>query len=104
MSGVSAGRQDARARGKRWVGRKAPVSALEQDLCSQTPKEVVNKNGAAEECLGVVNESHLLQGEAQHVGTLLQNRCNLKDSFPLDLPVSDLPQLVTKYRDGNSWT
>lgn len=88
MCRVGAGRQDAGAGGERWVGREAPISALQQDLCSQTPEEVVDENGASEERLGVVDESHLLQGEAQHVGTLLQNRCNLKDSIPLALPGS----------------
>lgn len=85
VGGVSAGWEDARASGECWVWWEAPVSALEQDLSSQTPKEVVNKNRASEEGLGVVNEPHLLQGETQHVGTLLQNWCNLGDSIPLDL-------------------
>lgn len=76
MSRVCVGRQDAGAGGKCWVGREAPVSALEQNLSSQTPEEVVDKDGASEKGLGVVNESHLLQGESQHMGTLLQNWCH----------------------------
>lgn len=74
--GSSAGRQDAGAGGERRVGRKAPVGALKQDLSSKTPEEVVDEDGAPEERLGVVDEAHLLQREAQHMGTLLQYRCN----------------------------
>lgn len=85
MCGVSAGWRDAGAGRKCRVGWEAPLSALEQDLSSQAPKEVVNEDGASEEGLGVVDEPHLLQGEAQHMGTLLQNWCNLKDNSPLDL-------------------
>ncbi len=81
MSRVSARWRDARAAGKCWVWGEAPVSALEQDLGPQAPKEVVNKDGAPEEGLRVVNESHFLQGEAQHMGALLQNWCNLKDKM-----------------------
>ena len=85
MSGIGARWWDARASGECWVGWKAPVSALEQDLSSQAPKEVVNEDGASEEGLRIVDESHLLQREAQHMGTLFQNRCNLKDIITLDL-------------------
>lgn len=84
MSGVCAGRWDARAGCECWTGREAPVSALEQDFSSQAPKEVVNEDGASEEGLGVVDESHLLQGKTQHMGALLQNRRNLKDIFLLE--------------------
>lgn len=60
--------------GTRW---EAPVGALEQDLRPQTAKEVVDKDGAPEKGLGVVDEPHLLQRKAQHVGALLQKGCNL---------------------------
>lgn len=76
VSRGSAGWQDAGASGKCRVGWEAPLSALEQDLSSQTTKEVVDKDGASEECFRVVDESHLLQRESQHMGTLLQNGCN----------------------------
>lgn len=76
MGWVGAGWQDTGASGERWVGWEAPVSALEQDLSSQTTKEVVNKDGASEEGFWVVDESHLLQRETQHMGTFLQNWCN----------------------------
>lgn len=76
MSRIGARRRDTRASGECWVGWKAPVSALEQDLSSQAPKEVVNEDGASEKGFRIVDESHLLQREAQHMGTLLQNRCN----------------------------
>lgn len=82
--GVGAGRRDAGAAGKRRVGREAPVGALEEDLSSQAPQEVVDQDGAPEEGLGVVDEAHLLQGEAQHVGALLQDRRHLKDIVPLE--------------------
>lgn len=85
MSGIRAGREDTGAGGESCVRWETPVSALEQDLSSQTPEEVINKDGASEESLRVVDESHLLQGETQHVGTLLQHWRNLKDNFPLDL-------------------
>lgn len=85
MSSVSGGCWDAGASGKCWVGWEAPVSALEQNLSSQAPKEIVDEDGASEEGLRVVNEPHLLQGEAQHMGTLLQDWGNLKDIVPLDL-------------------
>lgn len=98
MSGVRAGWQDAGAGGKCRVGREAPVSALEQDLSSQTPEEVVNEDGASEKGLRVVNESHLFQGEAQHMGTLLQNWCHLEDSNLLDLNVCNLGQLLKKIK------
>lgn len=84
VSRVNAGWQDAGACGKCWVWWEAPVSALEQDLSSQTTKEVVHKDRATEEGLRIVNESHLIQGETQHMGTLLQNGCNLKERLPLD--------------------
>lgn len=84
VSRVNAGWQDAGACGKCWVWWEAPVSALEQDLSSQATEEVVNKDGATEEGLGIVNESHLIQGETQHMGTLLQDGCNLKEGLLLD--------------------
>ncbi len=64
VSRVSGRWWDTGAGGKRWVRREAPVSALEQDLGPQASKEVVNKDRAPEEGLGVVNESHFLQGQA----------------------------------------
>lgn len=76
MSRVSAGCWDTGASGKRRAGWEAPVSALKQNLSSQAPEEVVDKNGASEEGFRVVNEPHLLQGEAQHMGALLQHGCN----------------------------
>lgn len=79
VSWVNAGWQDAGACGKCRVWWKAPVGALEQDLSSQATKEVVNKDGASEEGFRIINESHLIQGETQHMCTLLQNRCNLKE-------------------------
>lgn len=78
MGGAGGGRQDAGASGERRVGREAPVGALQQDLGSQTPEKVVDEDGAAEERFGVVDETHLLQGEAQHVSSLLQNRRDLR--------------------------
>lgn len=60
MGGVYAGWQDAGAGAEPRVGRKAPVSALEQDLSSQAPKEVVDQDGSSKKSLGVVNEPHLL--------------------------------------------
>lgn len=89
-SRVCAGWWDAGAGGKCWSGWEAPVSALEQDLSSQAPKEVVNEDGASEEGLRVVNESHLLQGKAKHMGTLLQNRCNLKDIILLEIQTQEV--------------
>lgn len=76
MGGAGAGWQDAGTGGERWVGWEAPVSALEQDFSSQATKEVVNKDRASEERFWVIDESHLLQREAQHMSTLLQNWCN----------------------------
>ena len=84
MSSITAGWWDTRAGGECWARWEAPVSALEQDLSSKAPKEVVNKDRAPEEGLRVVYESHLLQGKAQHMGTLLQNWCHLKDIILLD--------------------
>jgi len=80
VGGVSAGRRDAGPGGERRVGREAPLGALENNLSAQAPEEVVHEDGAAEEGLGVVDEAHLLQGEAQHVGALLQDRSHLQDT------------------------
>lgn len=76
MGGVSAGGRGAGGEGAVWG--EAPVGALEEDLGPQAPEEVVHEDGAPEEGLGVVDEAHLLQGEAQHVGALLQHRSNLR--------------------------
>lgn len=98
MSGVSAGSRDTGASGERWVWWEAPVGALKQDLSSQAPKEVVDEDGASEEGLGVVNEAHLLQREAQHMGTLLQDWCNLKDIVPLDIQYVTWAGSLKSYR------
>lgn len=74
MGGVRAGGRGAGGEGGVWG--EAPVGALEEDLGPQAPEEVVHEDGAPEEGLGVVDEAHLLQGEAQHVGALLQHRSN----------------------------
>lgn len=60
MRGISAGWRDAGAGRKCWVWWEAPVSTLEQDLSSQAPKEIVNKDRASEEGLRIIDESHLL--------------------------------------------
>lgn len=78
MGGASGGRQDAGAASEGRVGREAPVRALQQDLRSQTPEKVVDKDRAAEEGFGVIDETHLVQREAQHVGPLLQDRSDLR--------------------------
>lgn len=85
VSWVGTGWKDTGACGKCRIGWEAPVSALEQDLGSQTTKEVVNEDRATEKGLRVVDESHLLQGKTQHMGTLLQNRGNLWDSLLLNV-------------------
>lgn len=83
VSRIRAGWENARAGGESCIWWETPVSALEQDLSSETPEEVINEDGASEEGLWVVNESHLLQGETQHVGALLQHWRNLNDNIPL---------------------
>lgn len=64
VSRACAGWQDAGAGGEPRAGWEAPVGALEQDLGTETPQEVVDQYGATEESLGVIDEAHLLQGEA----------------------------------------
>lgn len=77
QSGARAGWRRTGAGGEGRTRWEAPVGALEQDLSPQTAKEVVDKDRAPEKGLGVVDEPHLLQRKAQHMGTLLQKRCNL---------------------------
>lgn len=49
VGGPGAGREDAGASSEGGARGKAQVTALEQDLSSQTPEEVIHEDGAAQE-------------------------------------------------------